>query len=89
MIALRAAELGITLKTLEVTVRSTSDNRGLLQINDSILAGPLSMQVHVKLGGDGISQAQLQELVVWAEKHSPVGDAISRSVPRTVSVEVV
>jgi uncharacterized OsmC-like protein len=29
MIALRAAELGLTLTTLEVTVSSTSDDRGL------------------------------------------------------------
>jgi hypothetical protein len=40
MIALRAAELGITLTTLEVTVGSTLDDRGLLQMNDSIHAGP-------------------------------------------------
>jgi uncharacterized OsmC-like protein len=89
MIALRAAELGITLTTLEVTVSSTSDDRGLLQIDDSIPAGPLKVQAHVKLGGEGVSKEQLQELVAWAERHSPVGNAISRAVPLNVSVEVV
>lgn len=89
MIALRAAELGITLTTLEVTVTSTSDDRGLLQIDDSIHAGPLNAQVHVKLGGKDVTAEQLQELVTWTEKHSPVGDAISRAVPLQVSVEVV
>jgi uncharacterized OsmC-like protein len=89
MIAMRAAELGITLTTLEVTVGSTSDDRGLLQIDDAIPAGPLNVQVHVKLGGAGVSKEQLQELVVWTERHSPVSDAISRAVPLKVSVEVV
>ncbi|MFN8455801.1 MAG: OsmC family protein [Anaerolineae bacterium] len=89
MIAMRAAELGITLTTLEVTVSSTSDDRGLLQIDDAIPAGPLHVQVHIKLGGEGVSKAQLQELVSWAKRHSPVGDAISRAVPLKVHVEVV
>lgn len=89
MIAIRAAELGITLTTLEVTVSSTSDNRGLLQIDDAIPAGPLDVQVHVKLGGEGVSKEQLQELVAWTERHSPVGDAISRSVPLDIRVEIV
>ena len=89
MIAMRAAELGITLTTLEVTVGSTSDDRGLLQIDDSIHAGPLNVQILVKLGGKEATKEQLQELVTWTEKHSPVGDAISRAVPLKVSVQVV
>jgi uncharacterized OsmC-like protein len=89
MIALRAAELGIRLTTLEVTVSSASDDRGLLQIDDSIPAGPLAVRVHVKLGADQVPQAQLQALVAWAERHSPVGDAIARAVPLAVSVELV
>jgi len=88
MIAMRAAELGITLTTLEVTVGSTSDDRGLLEMDDSIPAGALNVQVHVKLGGDGVSKEQLHELVTWAERHSPVGDSISRAVPLKVIVEV-
>jgi len=89
MIAMRAAELRITLSTLEVTVSSTSDNRDLLQIDDSIPAGPLNVRVHVKIGGDDVSKEQLKELVAWAGRHSPVGDAISRAVTLKVSVEVV
>ena len=88
MITMRAAELGITLTTLEVTVGSTSDDRGLLQMDDSIPAGPLNVRVHVKLGGEGVSKDQLHELVAWAERHSPVGDTIRRAVPLKVNVEV-
>lgn len=89
MIALRAAELGIPLSTLEVTVGSMSDDRGLLQIDDAIHAGPLNVQVHIKLSSQDATQEQLKELVAWTEKHSPVGDALSRAVPLKVSVEFV
>lgn len=89
MIAMRAAELGITLTTLEVTVGSRSDNRGLLQIDDLIPAGPLNVSVQIKLGADGVPDEKLQELVSWTEQHSPVGDAISLATPLEVSVEVV
>lgn len=89
MIAMRAAELGLTLTELEVTVSSTSDDRGLLQIDDSIHPGPLDVRVHVRLGGKDVTEEQLRELVAWTERHSPVGDSISRAVPLRVSVEVV
>jgi uncharacterized OsmC-like protein len=89
VIAMRAAELGVTLTTLEVTVSSTSDNRGLVQIDDAIPAGPLNVRVHVKLGGQDVTKQQLEELVAWTERHSPVGDALSRAVPVEVSVDVV
>ncbi len=89
MIAMRAAELGISLTTLEVTVGSTSDDRGLLQIDDAIHPGPLNVRVDVKLGSKNATKEQLQGLVTWTERHSPVGDAISRPVPLKVSVEVV
>jgi len=89
MIALRAAELGIELSTLEVSVGSTSDDRGLLQIDDSIHAGPLNVWVKVKIGAKDVSEEKLREIVRWVEKHSPVGDAISRAVPFDVKVDVI
>jgi uncharacterized OsmC-like protein len=89
MIALRAAELGIELTMLEVSVGSLSDDRGLLQIDDSIHAGPLKYWTKVKIGAKDVSEDKLREIVQWAEKHSPVGDVISRAVPLEVNVEIV
>jgi uncharacterized OsmC-like protein len=89
MIALRAAELGIELTTLEVSVGSLSDNRGLLQIDDSIHAGPLNVWVNVKIGAKDVPGNKLHEIVEWVEKHSPVGDAISRAVPCEIKVEII
>lgn len=87
VIAMRAATLGITLTRLEVTVGSQSDDRGLLGVSESVVPGPLSVQVGVRIAATGASPEALRELVHWAELHSPVSDAVSRAVP--VATEVV
>ncbi len=86
MIALRAAQEGISLTTLEVTAGSDSDDRGLL--TDDATAGPLGVWTQVRLGAEGVAEARLRALVDWADAHSPVGDAIRRAVPMTTEVEV-
>ena len=45
LIAMRAAELGVRLEGLEVTVDSESDDAGILGIDASVPSGPLSMRV--------------------------------------------
>ena len=88
VIAMRAAQLGVALTMLEVTVGSNSDDRGLLGMDDAIPAGPLDVGIHVRIGADGASPEQLREIVRWAERCSPVGDAVRRAVPTKVEVEV-
>ena len=88
VIAMRAAQLGLSLTTLEVTVGSNSDDRGLLGMGDAIPGGPLDVGIRVRIGAEGASPEQLREIVRWAERCSPVGDAIRRSVPTKVEVEV-
>lgn len=87
VIALRAAQLGIVLTQLQVTVDSDSDDRGLLGLADGVPAGPLRVRVAIRLSASNASDAQLRELVQWAEAHSPIGDALRRAVP--VESEVV
>ena len=86
VIAMRAAQLGIILERLEVTVGSESDDRGLLGVSDSVPAGPLSVRVSVRIAAKGTSADELRELVHWADQHSPVGDALRRAVPVTTEV---
>jgi len=88
VIAMRAAQLGVTLSTLEVTVDSESDDRGLLGMDDTISAGPLGVRTRVRIGADGVAPARLREIVEWAEAHSPVGDAIRRAILSKVEVEI-
>jgi uncharacterized OsmC-like protein len=86
VIAMRAAELGITLQRLEVTVDSESDDRGLLGLDDIVPAGPLWSRVRVRTAPEGVDPERLGALVEWAEQHSTVADAIRGGVPTTLEV---
>jgi uncharacterized OsmC-like protein len=83
---MRAAMLGITLDALEVTVDSESDDRGILGIDDSVPAGPLSGRVAVRLVAHGVDDATLDEVARWGVTHCPVCDALERVVPITTEV---
>jgi uncharacterized OsmC-like protein len=86
LIAMRAAVLGITLDTLEVSVDSESDDRGMLGMDDTIPAGPLTGRVAVRLAADGVDPATLDEMARWGVEHCPVCNALERPVPITVEV---
>ncbi|MDH3606078.1 MAG: OsmC family protein [Acidimicrobiia bacterium] len=89
LIAMRAAHLGIDLTQLEVTVDSESDDRGILGMDDDILAGPLWARIGVKIAANGSSAEELQEIVAWADQHCPVSDSLQRAIPTTVEVEIL
>lgn len=85
-IAMRAAELGIELTQLEVVAESESDFCGLLGIGDGVLPGPIRARIRVRIAADGVEPERLREIVEWADRHSPVGDAIRRAVPAEIEV---
>ena len=87
LITMRAAMLGITLDTLEVTVDSQSDDRGILGIDDAVPAGPLTGRVRVRLVAGGVEARKLEEIAQWGVVHCPVCDALERPVP--VAIEIV
>jgi len=84
LIAMRAAEQCLAPGRIEVVVDSESDDRGILGIDDSVPAGPMSSRARVRIGGNGASPEQLAALVRWADAHCPVQDAVRRAVPCTV-----
>jgi uncharacterized OsmC-like protein len=88
VIAMRAARLGIALETLEVTVDSEADNRGILGLDESISAGQTAVRTTVKIRGNAEAQA-LRELVAWADAHSPVGCTMKDGPPCTLEIQVV
>lgn len=87
MITLRAAQLGIQLSALEVTVSSESDNRGLIAEGTDIPAGPLGFQLDIRIAAEGATAETLRDIVHWAESHSPVGDALRRAVTVTATIQ--
>jgi uncharacterized OsmC-like protein len=89
LIAMRAAMLGLALATIEVTVDSESDDRGLLGVDDSVPAGPLRGRVAVRLTAEGVDPSTLEEMARWGVKHCPVCDALERAIPVTTEVLTV
>lgn len=55
---------------------------------DSIPAGPLSTRVRIRIAAEDAPAETLREIVEWAHRHSPAGDAMQRAVPTTVEVDV-
>ena len=87
-IALHAAQMGVSLDTLEVKVDGVSDDRGLFGIDDRVPAGPLSLRTCVTIGAAGVAEDVLREIVRFAVIHSPVADNCRRAIPTTVEVEI-
>ena len=79
-IAMRAAVLGIALDKLEVSVHSESDARGVLGLSDTS-AALSNLKMEVRIGAGGATAQQLEELVQWAEAHSPVNCTLRSSPP--------
>ncbi|HYI22565.1 MAG TPA: OsmC family protein [Candidatus Limnocylindrales bacterium] len=86
LIGMRAAHVGIGLDSVEVTVDSESDDRGILGIDDGIPAGPLSTRVAIRVSSASADRATIEEVCRWAVDHCPVTDAMRREVPLTVEV---
>ena len=88
VIAMRAAKLGIALHTLEVTVESEADHRGILGLDERVSAGQSALRMSVKIRGDA-SADTLREIVAWAEGHSPVGCTIKDAPPSSLDIQVL
>lgn len=89
LIAMKAALDDVELGNVEVTVDSQSDDLGILGIDDTVPAGPLSVSIRVKVNSDGADLDELRQLVSWAHDHCPLCDLTKREVPITLETEIV
>ncbi|MCY1287055.1 OsmC-like protein [compost metagenome] len=91
-IAMSAASQGIELSVLEVRAGSRSDLRGLLGMPDAsgapVSAGPLEVQLLVRIAAPGVEAARLRALVEDSQRCSPVSCALQAAVPISVRIEV-
>lgn len=87
LITMAAAVEGIELTGLRVTVDSESDDRGILGIDESVPAGPLSLRVDVRVASATADEERVRAVVDWGRAHCPVDDSARRAVPVEVSVE--
>jgi uncharacterized OsmC-like protein len=86
LVAIRAAATGVRLRSVDVKVDSESDDRGILGLDPSIPAGPLSTRIVVAIEATGLERQGVESLAAWAVDHCPVSDAIARAVPLAVEV---
>ncbi len=89
VIAMRAAQLGIELTTLTVTVSSAADARGLLGCDENVSAKLTDWQTHVSIGACAVSPKLLREIVAWASAHSPVACTICDDGSTATEIEIV
>jgi uncharacterized OsmC-like protein len=83
---MRAAQLGLIGFRSEVEVDSESDDFGILGLDESTPAGPLSMRLRYTMAADGAGLEVLEEVATWAADHCPVADAVRRGVPLHLEV---
>ena len=88
LIAMRGAQEGWSLSGLEVAVDSESDDRGILGIDQSVPAGPLSIRVAVSASAGGVDASSVRAAIEDAVAKCPVHDAVVRAVPVDVDVQV-
>jgi uncharacterized OsmC-like protein len=86
LIAIRAASLGITLRSVDVEVDSESDDRGILGLDDRIPAGALSARAVVSIDAPDANRGTVDALAAWALDHCPVTDTVRRAVPFELEV---
>src|SRR5262249_14599148 len=86
LIGIRAAATNIRLESVEVTVDSESDDRGILGLDPDVPAGALSMKVASRVRADGLSADGGDALIRWAVEHCPVTDTVQRAVPIELTV---
>jgi hypothetical protein len=89
VIAMRAAQTGVELTALEVTVASESDVRGMLGTDPGVSAGLSGLRTHVRIGARNATGDQLGEIVRWADEHSPVGCTIRQAPMSAIEIEVL
>lgn len=77
---LHAMARGITVHELSTELKGDIDLQGLLGLDDAVPAGyeQISIRMHVKAD---CSEAELEDLLAYAQRHSPVCNTVCRPVP--------
>lgn len=77
---LHAMARGITIKELSTELKGNIDLQGLLGLDDSVPAGYEQIGIRMHVQAD-CSEKELDDLLAYAQKHSPVCNTVCRPVP--------
>lgn len=80
---LHAAARGIQIETLSTELVGMIDVQGLLALDDSVPVGYKQIQIKMDIKAD-CSDEELDDLLAFAQDHSPVCNTICQPVPVTV-----
>jgi uncharacterized OsmC-like protein len=83
---MRAAQLGMRAFQCEVEVDSESDDRGILGVDPSVPAGPLSIRIGFRMSAEDANPESLEGIARWAADHCPVAESAGREIPIAVEV---
>jgi uncharacterized OsmC-like protein len=86
-VGMEAAREGVTLASLSVEVDSESDDRGILGMDESVPAGPLSTRIRIRAEADDVDAVRLRRIVELGASRCPVCDATKRAVEVTLEVD--
>lgn len=80
---LHAMARGITIKSLSTELAGDLDLQGLLALDDSVSPGYEQIKIRMQVEAD-CSEAELDDLMAFAQQHSPVCNTVCRPVPVTI-----
>ena len=80
---LHAMARGITIKSLSTELEGEIDLQGLLALDDTVPPGYEQITIRMPVEAD-CSEAELDDLMAFAKRHSPVCNTVCRPVPVTI-----
>lgn len=80
---LHAAARGIEIESLSTTLAGEIDMQGLLALDD-VPAGYRSIRIEMDIKAKNATDAELDDLLLFAQQHSPVCNTVCRPVPVVV-----
>lgn len=83
-----AAARGVAITQVDARLDGDIDIQGLLGMSEKVRPGYKSINIKLKVKGDAPKE-KLQELVMLAERLSPVADVVSHGTPVKVSLDEI
>jgi uncharacterized OsmC-like protein len=77
---LHAMARGITIKSLSTELQGDIDLQGLLGLDEGVPAGYERIDIRMHVDAD-CSETELEDLMAYAQRHSPVCNTVCRPVP--------
>lgn len=77
---LHAMARGIVIRSLSTELKGTIDLQGLLGLDDGVMPGYQQIDIGMHVSAD-CTDSELDDLIAYAQRHSPVCNTICRPVP--------